>query len=145
MYWLLQQKGNPSVQYFDTVFSYSIFVGSCFVAFVVHMVVFFLQVELDPVVKTHDLLAVLGFSNKHMFKSTGILTIMYSYNIFQRFIKRPCVPSFIHPEIESFYYSIASYLPYLHFRLDNGWTHTKVNTTCDSPLRNSWLLHSSKL
>lgn len=96
MYWLLHQKGNPSVQYFDTVFSYCIFVGSCFVAFVVHMVVFFLQVELDPVVKTHDLLAILGFSHKHVFKPTGILTIMYGYNILQRqFIKRPCVPSFI--------------------------------------------------
>lgn len=60
----------------DTVFSYCVFVVSCFVAFVVNVALFFLQVEVDPVVKTHDLLAKFGFSNKHMFKSTGILTML---------------------------------------------------------------------
>lgn len=60
----------------DRAFPYTIFVVSCFVAFVVHMVVFFLQIELDPVVQTHDLFPVLGFSHKHMFKSTGILPTM---------------------------------------------------------------------
>lgn len=77
--------------------SYCVFIVSCFVAFVVNVVVFFLQVELDPVVKTHDLLAVLGFSHKHMFKSAGILTVMKS-NMFKdllRFIKPPCMPPFI--------------------------------------------------
>lgn len=40
------------------------------------MVMFFLQVELDPVVKTHDLMAILGFAHKHMLESTGVLSIM---------------------------------------------------------------------
>ena len=56
--------------------SYSIFAVSGFVAFVVDVVVLLLKVELDPVVKTHDLPAELGFSNKHVFKSAGILTIV---------------------------------------------------------------------
>lgn len=59
-----------------TLSSYSIFVVSGFVAFVVNMVVLLLKVELDPVVKTHNLPAVLGFSNKHMFKSAGIRTVV---------------------------------------------------------------------
>lgn len=52
---------------------YCVFVVSCFVAFVINVVVLLLQIELDPVVKAHDLLAILGFSHKHVFKSTGIL------------------------------------------------------------------------
>ncbi|TNN75569.1 hypothetical protein EYF80_014215 [Liparis tanakae] len=55
-------------------------VGECFVnsmpqvaaAFVINMVVFFVHIELDPVVKTGDLLAELCFSHKHMIKLTGI-------------------------------------------------------------------------
>lgn len=77
------------ITYGDTVYSYSIFVGSCFVALVVNVVVFLLQVELDPVVKAHDLLAVLGFSHKHVFKSTRILTTMKRDMFKQRLIKAP--------------------------------------------------------
>lgn len=54
--------------------SYGVFAVSGFVAFVVNMAVLFQQVELDPVVETHDLLSKLGFSHKHMFKPTGILS-----------------------------------------------------------------------
>lgn len=57
-----------------TVSSYSVFVVSGFVALVVDVVVFLLQVELDPVVKTRYLPTIFGFSDKHVFKSTGILT-----------------------------------------------------------------------
>lgn len=39
------------------------------------MLVFLLQVVLDPVVKAHDLFAKLGLSNKHMLKSTGVSPI----------------------------------------------------------------------
>lgn len=62
-------------------FPYCIFVVSCFVAFVIDMLVLFLQIELDPVMKTHDLLAILGFPHKHVFKSTGILPVMYNNHI----------------------------------------------------------------
>lgn len=78
----------------DTAFPYTIFVVPCFVAFVVHMLVFFLQIELDPVVQTHDLLPVLGFSHKHMFKSTGILPTMNNKSILKHvLIEIPHMPS----------------------------------------------------
>lgn len=35
---------------------------------------FFLQVELQPVVQTHDLLPVFGLPDEDVFKSTGVLT-----------------------------------------------------------------------
>lgn len=57
-------------------FPYRVFVVSCFVALVINMVVLLLQIELDPVVEAHDLLALLGFSHKYVFKSTGILPVM---------------------------------------------------------------------
>lgn len=63
------------------VFPYRILVVSGFVALVINMVVLFLQIELDPVMKTHHLLAILGFSYKHMFKSTGILPVMEKKHI----------------------------------------------------------------
>lgn len=44
------------------------------VSFVVQVPVFFLQVELDPVVKTDDFCSRFCFSNKDMLKSTGIQT-----------------------------------------------------------------------
>lgn len=53
--------------------SYSVLVLSGFVALVVDIAVLLLQVELDPVMKTHDLVVIFGLSNKHVFKSTGIL------------------------------------------------------------------------
>lgn len=71
----LHQAFPTELQIQDVVvFIRCIFVVSCFVAFVVNMVVFLLQVELNPVVETHNLLAVLGLSHKHMFKATGILS-----------------------------------------------------------------------
>lgn len=45
---------------------------SGFISFVVQVPVFFLQVELDPVVKTNDFCSRFCFSNKDMFKSTGV-------------------------------------------------------------------------
>lgn len=57
-------------------FPYCVFVVSCFVAFVINMIVLLLQIELDPVVKAHDLLAIFGFSHKHVFKSTGVLPVV---------------------------------------------------------------------
>lgn len=50
-----------------------VLVLSCFVAFVVDVTVLLLEVELDPVMKTHDLLAKLRFSNKHVLEPAGIL------------------------------------------------------------------------
>lgn len=58
-----------------------VFVVSCFVAFVINMVVLLLQIELDPVMKTHHLLAILGFSHKHVLKSTGILPARYNNHV----------------------------------------------------------------
>lgn len=43
-----------------------------FVALVIQMCVFFLQVELNPVVKTDKFCSRFCFSNKDMFKSTGV-------------------------------------------------------------------------
>lgn len=42
------------------------------VSFVVQVVVFFLQVELDPVVKTNDFCSRFCLANKDMLKSTGV-------------------------------------------------------------------------
>lgn len=42
------------------------------VSFVVQVAVFFLQVELDPVVKTNDFCSRFCLSNKHMLESTGV-------------------------------------------------------------------------
>lgn len=53
---------------------YRVLVISGLVSFVVHMIVFLLMVKLDPVVEAHDLFTMLGFTNKHMLKSTGIFT-----------------------------------------------------------------------
>ena len=44
----------------------------CFVSLVVQVPVFFLQIELDPVVKTDDFCPRFGFSNKDMLKSRGV-------------------------------------------------------------------------
>lgn len=57
-----------------TVWSYRVFVISCFVAFIVNVSLFFLQVELQPVVQTHDLLPVFGLPDENVFKSTRVLT-----------------------------------------------------------------------
>lgn len=53
---------------------YRVLVISGLVSFVVHMIVFLLMVKLDPVMEAHDLFTMLGFTNKHMLKSTGIFT-----------------------------------------------------------------------
>lgn len=66
------------------VFPYGILVVSCFVAFVIDMVELLLQIELDPVMKTYDLLAILGFSHKHVFKSTGILPVTEKKHLYMR-------------------------------------------------------------
>lgn len=42
------------------------------VSFVVQVAVFFLQVELDPVVKTNDFCSRFSLSNKDMLESTGV-------------------------------------------------------------------------
>lgn len=42
------------------------------ISFVVQVLVFLLQVELDPVVKTNDFCSWFCLANKHMFKSTGV-------------------------------------------------------------------------
>lgn len=42
------------------------------VSFVVQVVAFFLQVELDPVVKTNDFCSRFCLSNKDMFESRGV-------------------------------------------------------------------------
>lgn len=47
----------------------------CFVAFVVQVPVFFLQVELDPVVKSNDFCSRFCLSNKDMLKSTGVQAV----------------------------------------------------------------------
>jgi len=70
--------------------AYSIFVASCFVALIVNMAALLLQVELDPVVESHDLPTIFGLSDKHMLESTGILpgcrmrgvAVMYSPQAF---------------------------------------------------------------
>lgn len=54
--------------------SYCVFIVPRFVAFVVNMAVLLLQVELHPVVQTHDLLAVFGLSNKHVLKATRVFS-----------------------------------------------------------------------
>lgn len=94
--------GHHSVEssYSDTVFSYTVFIVSCFVALVVHMLVFFLQVELDPVVKTHDLIAIFGFSHKYVFKSTGILTSMKNKSFFQRLVHKTFMHTPVHSKIK---------------------------------------------
>lgn len=58
----------------NNLFKYRILVISGLVSFVVHMFVFLLEIELDPIMEAHDLLAILGFADKHVFKPTGILT-----------------------------------------------------------------------
>lgn len=63
------------------LFPYTVFIVSRFVALVVHVVMFFLQIKLHPVMQTHDLLTVLGFSHKDMFKATGILPVMQQKQI----------------------------------------------------------------
>lgn len=57
------------------IFTHSVFIAPGFVTLVVNMVVFLLQVELDPVVQAHNLLPLLGLSDKHMLKTTGILPV----------------------------------------------------------------------
>ena len=56
-------------------FTYCVLIASGFVALVVNMAMFFLQIKLNPVVQTHNLLPVLGLSDKHMLKTTGILPV----------------------------------------------------------------------
>lgn len=65
-----------SIDFIDMLLPYTVFIVSGFVALVVHMVVFFLQIKLDPIMQTHDLLTMLCFSHKDMFKSTGILPVI---------------------------------------------------------------------
>lgn len=73
---------------------YCIFVVSCFVAFVIDMLVLFLQIELDPIVKTYDLLPVLGFPHKHVLKSTGILPVKQPYCYVLQIISFPLISQF---------------------------------------------------
>lgn len=65
-----------SIILIDILFPYTVFIVPRFVALVVHVVVFFLQIKLDPVMQPHDLLTMLGLSHKDMFKSTGILSVI---------------------------------------------------------------------
>lgn len=64
------------------LFPYTVFIVPCFVALVVHMVVLLLQIKLHPVMQTHDLLTMLGFSHKDVFKSTRILPVIKNRSMF---------------------------------------------------------------
>lgn len=55
---------------------YRVLFISGLISFVVHNILLFQIVKLDPVVEAHDLFTMLGFTDKHMLKSTGIFTAL---------------------------------------------------------------------
>ena len=56
--------------------SYSVPVALGLVTLVIHIAVLLLQIELNPVVEPRDLLPFLRLTNKHMLKTTGVLTVL---------------------------------------------------------------------
>lgn len=55
---------------------YRVLFISGLISFVVHNILLFQIVKLDPVVEAHDFFTMLGFTDKHMLKSTGIFAAL---------------------------------------------------------------------